>query len=479
MTSKLTNATGSVPPIPRASGGFGELRRAGQTTSCQVKQSRPRPQRPRRRFGRRWRLIAAGLSNVWRFGDLLLDAGSGRLLMRGPNGTGKTTALEALWPYLLDLNPRLLGAGKARQTTWASLMREGASGARRRVGYVWLTFAAPGEGGELSYGVRVQFSEGASPPVKMIPFRVPGRPVTDVPLAGDGRAALSLEEFTGIIAAVGGQVFTGDAAEEEYVADLAARVLRTTASEARLLAGRIRQVRNPNLLGDLSPQQAREALRDALPGVADDVITATADALAETAATRGAFDRDRENAKIIADFAAVWAGHAAEVLRGALSEAEGAQAGLRRLETDARRIEDEAARTGAAHEKARRTAEDLDRARAQIEGHIKGLEAKDAYQAAGALTALEEQLRAEQDTAVTTWEALAAAAREARKASAALESALSELADDITAYQRLVGEADPDVGRARPAGHLDTGTAGGAHRRRPERGRGPGSHDHQ
>ena len=63
--------------------------------------------------------------------------------------------LEALWPYLLDLNSRLLGAGKARQTTWTSLMREGASGARRRVGYAWLTFAAPGEGGELSYGVRV------------------------------------------------------------------------------------------------------------------------------------------------------------------------------------------------------------------------------------------------------------------------------------------------------------------------------------
>ncbi len=88
------------------------------------------------RFGRRWRLVAAGLSNVWRFGDLLLDAGSGRLLMRGANGTGKTTALEGMWPYLLDLNPRLLGAGKARQTTWTSLMRAGANGARRRIGYV-------------------------------------------------------------------------------------------------------------------------------------------------------------------------------------------------------------------------------------------------------------------------------------------------------------------------------------------------------
>ena len=397
------------------------------------------------RFGRRWRLVAAGLSNVWRFGDLLLDAGSGRLLMRGANGTGKTTALEGMWPYLLDLNPRLLGAGKARQTTWTSLMRAGANGARRRIGYVWLTFAAPGEDGELSYGVRVQFSEGASPPVTTIPFRVPGRPVTDMPLTGDGRTALSVDEFTDIITAVGGQVFTGDAADSEYVADLAARLLRTTVSEARLLAGRIRQVRNPNLLGDLSPQQAREALREALPGVADDVITATADALAETAATRAAFDRDRENARTITDFAAVWAGHAAEVVGGAFRAAQEAQAELRALESKASRIEGDASRAAAAHEQARQKAADLDQARVQIEGRIKGLESQDVYRAAGALAALERQLRAERETADTTWEALAAAARETREASGILEASLSELREDITAHQQLAGEADPDV----------------------------------
>jgi hypothetical protein len=397
------------------------------------------------RFGRRWRLVAAGLSNIWRFGDLLLDASSGRLLMRGPNGVGKTTALEALWPYLLDLNSRLLAAGKARQTTWTSLMRDGANGARRRVGYVWLTFAAPGQGGDLSYGVRIQFSEGASQPVKMIPFKVPGRPVADVPLAGDGRTALSLDEFTTIIADAGGYVFAGDGGEEEYVADLAAQTLRTTASEARLLASRIRQVRNPNLLGELSLQQAREALRGALPGVADDVIAATAEALAETKATRDAFNRDRDNARIIADFAVVWAGHVGEVLRDGLTRAQTAQTELRRLGTDATRLEGEAARAATAHGEAKRKVEELDQARVQIEGQIKGLESKDAYRAAGALAALGKQLRAEFDTAETAWTVLAAAAREAYKASADLDRGLSELTEDITARQYLVGEADSDV----------------------------------
>ena len=50
------------------------------------------------RFGTRWRLVEAGLSNVWKYGDLVLPTASGRLLLRGTNGTGKTTALGRSGP---------------------------------------------------------------------------------------------------------------------------------------------------------------------------------------------------------------------------------------------------------------------------------------------------------------------------------------------------------------------------------------------
>ncbi len=103
----------------------------------------PAPAGNTARFGGRWRLVGAGLSNVWRYGDLELPAATGRLLLRGPNGTRKTTALEALWPYLLDLNAAKLAAGKARPTTLRLLMSDGAPAKTdRRYGYVWLTFAA-------------------------------------------------------------------------------------------------------------------------------------------------------------------------------------------------------------------------------------------------------------------------------------------------------------------------------------------------
>jgi hypothetical protein len=109
------------------------------------------------RFGGRWRLVSAGLLNVWRYGSLILPAQSGRLLLRGPNGTGKTTALEALWPFLLDLDKTKLRAGQSRTTTLTSLMREGHQ-EKKRIGYVWLTFCGPGDEGNHSYGARLVFS---------------------------------------------------------------------------------------------------------------------------------------------------------------------------------------------------------------------------------------------------------------------------------------------------------------------------------
>src|SRR6266446_3715753 len=225
------------------------------------------------RFERRWRLVGAGLSNVWRFGDLELPAHSGRLLLRGANGTGKTTALEALAPYLLDLNAARMSAGKARTTNLSSLMREGAEG-KRRYGYAWLTLAEPRESA-WSFGVRIQYSEGASPPVKVLPFAVPGRPLHELNLHGPGRAALTAEQFAEAVAACGGQVFE---TEEAYVSHLAVRLFGVPdRDEVATLAARLRQVRNPTLLGDLSPQGAAVALRESLPGVAEEVISATAE----------------------------------------------------------------------------------------------------------------------------------------------------------------------------------------------------------
>ena len=130
------------------------------------------------RFGGRWRLIGAWRLNVWRYGDLDLAAPSGRLLMRGPNGTGKTTALEALWPYLLDLNAAKLGAWKARPTSLKLLMSEGATRNAATTVHVLAVRRQQRKPGRARCGSRRlrQYSENGSPAVTVIPFIMPGPP---------------------------------------------------------------------------------------------------------------------------------------------------------------------------------------------------------------------------------------------------------------------------------------------------------------
>ena len=398
------------------------------------------------RFEKRWHLVGAGLSNVWRFGDLELSAKSGRLLLRGPNGTGKTTALEALWPYLLDLNPARLAAGKARTTSLSSLMREGAAG-KRRFGYAWLTLN-DAEEGNWSFGVRLQYSDGASPPVRVIPFAVPGRPLQDLELHRPGRVPLTAEQFAEAVAAGGGHVFES---EDAYVSHLAVRIFATPdANEPAKLAARLRQVRNPTNLADVTPQAAAIALRESLPGVAEEVIAATAEALAESDATREAFERDKLAADLLADFAEVWSAHATDMVRSA-------HAGAARAAAEVKARQKEVEHRDVAYDKAARaTAEAREHLRAREEeqvrlaAEIQALEKSEAYRAAGRLNDLRATLEARQKQAHATVAAMTDAARTLADRGVSLRKALDGLVEDIVDLQQEAVSADRSGGAPRP-----------------------------
>lgn len=381
------------------------------------------------RFGGRWRLVAAGVSNVWRYGDLDLDAASGRLLLRGPNGTGKTTALEILWPYLLDLNPALLGAGKARNTHLSQLMREGADGSRR-VGYVWLTFAGPGDEGTVSYGARLTFSQNSTPPVKVTPFRVPARPLHGFDLWGPGRSTPSTEMFGEWVTVAGGTTF---ADVDDYVRDLAGRVFATDAAALVELARRIREVRNPALLAAVSPAAAAAALKVALPSVADDVIEATGDALAESAATRAAFENDRAAADTLDAFAAVWVGHAVDVVDTYRDRAQTAAGELRRRQRRlvTQRNEHAQARDDAAAAKV--AYETVLAERKETAQRLSALERSDDYRAAGRLAELSRNAESLATTAGAHWKTLAGLAERARSQTNAVRDRAGYLSEDLAA----------------------------------------------
>lgn len=390
------------------------------------------------RFTQRWRLTGAGLSNVWRFGDLEMPALSGRLLLRGPNGTGKTTALEALWPYLLDLNPARLAAGKARPTSLASLMREGAAG-KRRYGYAWLTLANPEEG-TWSFGVRLQYSEGGSPPVRVVPFAVPGRPLHELQLHMAGRTPLTTEQFSESVAARGGQVFDN---EDAYVAHLAARIFATPDDgEPAALASRVRQVRNPTLLGDVSPQAAADALRESLPTVAEEVVLATAEALAESDATREAFARDKEAADLLEDFKIVWCAHAVDVARASHSLAHEA---AKEVRSHREAVKSLGGKLKSAHDVAEQAKGDLRRREADLAAagsEIEALQKHQAYRDAGRLRDLQNTLSAELKQAQAAGKAMSEIARSVASQGESLRRELDNITEDLNECQQQAVAAD-------------------------------------
>ncbi|MFD6106730.1 hypothetical protein ACFWFQ_29175, partial [Nocardia salmonicida] len=85
----------------------------------------------------------AGIVNLWDYRDQEFSFADGRLVLRGPNGSGKTKALEVLFPFVLDgrIEPRRLNpfAGEERTMKSNLLYRKQESA----YSYVWMEFARP------------------------------------------------------------------------------------------------------------------------------------------------------------------------------------------------------------------------------------------------------------------------------------------------------------------------------------------------
>ncbi|MGH9225398.1 MAG: TIGR02680 family protein, partial [Acidimicrobiales bacterium] len=131
------------------------------TRPSEPPESGPMPGPAPGRQSDRWQPVRAGLVNVWRYAEEVFTFHRGRLLLRGANGSGKSMALELLFPFLLDASAhpsRLSSAGKARGGLYERLTT-GLEG-REPTGFLWAEFARMGEDGPETFtiGVRLRTS---------------------------------------------------------------------------------------------------------------------------------------------------------------------------------------------------------------------------------------------------------------------------------------------------------------------------------
>jgi hypothetical protein len=85
-------------------------------------------------------LNRAGIINVYQYGNEILHFGGGRLLLRGVNGSGKSTAMNMLLPFLLDGDTRRIDAAGEQSGVLKAWMLAGREEAQAQ-GYLWLEVA--------------------------------------------------------------------------------------------------------------------------------------------------------------------------------------------------------------------------------------------------------------------------------------------------------------------------------------------------
>lgn len=216
----------------------------------------------------RWRLNRAGIVNVYQYGNEVLHFAGGRLLLRGVNGSGKSTAMNMLLPFLLTTRERGIDAAGEQSGILKSWMLSGRNDAQP-VGYLWIEFERDDEFLVCGCGIKANRQADS---VNTWWFLTTKRPGIDFDLAAGG-TALSSEALR---ATLDGDPVFNKAQRRDY----------RRAVEQRLFAGAsidqhvrlINKVRSPRV-GDRIDLELRDYLVDALPQVSEQALAEAAQPL--------------------------------------------------------------------------------------------------------------------------------------------------------------------------------------------------------
>ncbi|MGH3185225.1 MAG: TIGR02680 family protein, partial [Streptosporangiaceae bacterium] len=212
----------------------------------------------------------AGIINMWDYRDEEFCFAGGWLVLRGPNGSGKTKALEVLFPFVLDgrIDPKRLNPFAAEDRTMKSnlLFR----GAENAIGYVWLELRHRDTGEAVTIGVGLHAAKHRDAPVRWH-FIADGRVGADFSLiTGDDRPMTrrQLAEEIGEASL--------HASPTDYRAAIDQRLFGLGRERYEQLLTLILTLRRPQLAKNLDPAKLSDTLTDGLRPVDDDLIAEAA-----------------------------------------------------------------------------------------------------------------------------------------------------------------------------------------------------------
>ena len=218
----------------------------------------------------RWRLNRAGIVNVYQYGDEVLHFAGGRLLLRGVNGSGKSTAMNMLLPFLLTTREGRIDAAGEQSGILKSWMLNGRDDAQP-VGYLWIEFERRGEFLVCGCGIKANRQADS---VNTWWFITSKRPGVDLDLVAGG-VALSSEVLR---AALDGDEVFSRARRRDYRRAIEQRLFSGAAIDQHIRL--INKVRSPRV-GDRIDLELRDYLVDALPQVSEQALAEAAQPLDE------------------------------------------------------------------------------------------------------------------------------------------------------------------------------------------------------
>ncbi|MGN7131781.1 TIGR02680 family protein [Rhodococcoides corynebacterioides] len=216
----------------------------------------------------RFRPTRAGIVNLWDYRDQEFSFADGRLVLRGPNGSGKTKALEVLYPFVLDgrIEPRRLNpfAGEER-TMKSNLLYRGQDSAHS---YVWMEFGR-GRADDpecVTVGIGMRATRSVDKVTRWY-FVVDGRVGVDFSLLGDDDRPLTKKQLADQIGS--------DAIVDrpiDYRAAIDARMFGLGAERYDQLITLVLTLRRPQLAKNLDPKGLSRALSDGLRPLDDHLV---------------------------------------------------------------------------------------------------------------------------------------------------------------------------------------------------------------
>ena len=225
---------------------------------------------------RRWQLNRAGIVNVYQYQDEVLDFGGGRLLLRGVNGSGKSTAMNMLLPFLLTARPGRIDAAGEQSGMLKSWMLNGRDDAQP-VGYLWIEFKKQGEFLVCGCGIKASRS---SDTVTTWWFITSKRPGIDFRLV-EKNLPLPAE---GLRAALDGDLVFNYRQRRDYRAEVERRLFNGASIDQHI--GLINVVRSPRV-GDRIDVELPQHLVDALPPLSEQALAEAAQPLDDLEEHRG------------------------------------------------------------------------------------------------------------------------------------------------------------------------------------------------